>query len=373
MSSSRIICTVTTDLIHDQRMQRICTTLAEAGYRVTLVGRALPRSEPLVERPYAQHRIVCESIAGKLFYLEYNWRLYRYLRQQSFDAVCAVDLDTLVAATHAAKACGAKIVYDAHEYFSETPEVVRRPWVQRFWEHIAARYIPRCHAAYTVGEELAELFAHRYKKPFSVVRNTAVKRAVSINPDFINRPQKVVFYQGALNEGRGLLELLEAAVRLPSIQVWLAGEGDLSRVLRERAKELKLGARVRFLGFVSPEELRELTPKAWLGYNLLENIGLSYYYSLANKTFDYYQAGVPALHPDFPEYRNLAKQYGGMVLLPRLSAAAIMAAIHSLGADPVRYEGLRAACLTARAELVWETDAVRLRAIYADLFSSSSK
>ena len=34
----RIVFTVTNDLTYDQRMHRICTTLQDAGYQVTLVG-----------------------------------------------------------------------------------------------------------------------------------------------------------------------------------------------------------------------------------------------------------------------------------------------------------------------------------------------
>ncbi|WP_205127803.1 hypothetical protein, partial [Okeania hirsuta] len=62
---------------------------------------------------------------------------------------------------------------------------------------------------------------------------------------------------------------------------------------RGLTKELDLQKQVKFLGYLDPEELRRITPQAHLGLNLLENKGLSYYYSLANKTFDYLQAGLP--------------------------------------------------------------------------------
>ncbi|MCC6724648.1 MAG: glycosyltransferase, partial [Saprospiraceae bacterium] len=47
----RIICTVSNDLSYDQRMIRICSTLANAGYEVTLLGRKLPDSIPLEPKP----------------------------------------------------------------------------------------------------------------------------------------------------------------------------------------------------------------------------------------------------------------------------------------------------------------------------------
>ena len=77
-------------------------------------------------------------------------------------------------------------------------------------------------------------------------------------------------------------------------QLWLVGEGDLSVKLRELVKSYKLDQKVKFKGYLKPTELPEITAKATIGLNLLENTSLNYYYSLANKAFDYIQAEIPA-------------------------------------------------------------------------------
>ena len=368
MRPRRIICTVTTDLTYDQRMQRICTTLAGAGYRVTLVGRELPQSLPFTQQNYTQHRLRCRYHGGKLFYLEYNWRLYRWLIEQDFDAICAVDLDTLWAAARAVKVRGGRLVYDAHEYFTETPEVVRRPAVQRAWAGLADRYLPRVAAAYTVSEGLAELLTARYRVPFGVVRNIAVANPVTA----VTAMPRFILYQGALNEGRGLPELLHAVTALPELHLRLAGEGDLSDELRQLTQQLKLSGRVHFLGYVTPDRLPALTASAWLGYNLLEDRGLSYRYSLANKTFDYYRAGLPALHSSLPEYIRLAERHGGVVLVDRLRPENIVAAVRSLLLNTNLYQQLQQESAAAGRVLTWENEAPRLLDIYASVFASSS-
>ena len=71
--------TVTNDLSYDQRMQKICGSLAQAGYKTTLVGRKLKSSQPLTQRAFQQKRISCIFNKGKLFYAEYNFRLFFYL------------------------------------------------------------------------------------------------------------------------------------------------------------------------------------------------------------------------------------------------------------------------------------------------------
>jgi glycosyltransferase involved in cell wall biosynthesis len=363
---SSIICTVTNDLSQDQRMIRICSTLQAAGHQVTLVGRLLPHSRPLVNHSFQQHRLRCRFHAGKLFYLEYNLRLLYYLYRQKAAIINAVDLDTLLPAYLISRLQGAVCVYDAHEYFTEVPEVVRRPKVQRLWSALADWIIPSLKYAYTVAPALAELMTERYGTSFAVVRNVPYRQAapsIEVVPD-----EKIIFYQGMLNEGRGLEAAILAMKQLPSMLVLhIAGSGDLEQKLHQLVIDHQLEDRVHFLGFVLPAGLPALTEKAWLGLNLLENTGLSYYYSLANKTFDYIQSGVPALHMDFPEYRALHDQYDIFELLSDLEVNTIATAIQTLFNNPDRYALLQKNNLQAAKYLTWEEEEKKLLAIYEKL------
>ena len=65
-----LVFTVVNDLTYDQRMQRICTSLANAGYRVTLIGRLLPESKPLASQNFAQKRLRVGFRKGKMFYIK---------------------------------------------------------------------------------------------------------------------------------------------------------------------------------------------------------------------------------------------------------------------------------------------------------------
>ncbi len=148
-------------------MDRICRTLVAAGHDVTLVGRARKTSPPLTEKVYFQVRLPLRFQSGKLFYLEYNWKLWRWLRKRDFTAINSVDLDTLLAG-YLAKKDGQKWVFDAHEYFSETPEVVHRPLVRGIWQRLANWLIPKTDVRYTVGPELAAIFLREYGVDFGV-------------------------------------------------------------------------------------------------------------------------------------------------------------------------------------------------------------
>ncbi|MFQ5447544.1 MAG: glycosyltransferase [Saprospiraceae bacterium] len=370
---ANIICTVTNDLSYDQRMTRICTALSEAGHEVVLVGRALSNSPPLQRRPFAQHRFRLFFNTGKLFYAEYNLRLFFYLLFQRFDVVNSVDLDTLLPGFLIASWRGKTCVYDAHEYFTEVPEVTGRPAVKAAWEFLARLLIPRLRHAYTVCDSLALVFGKRYGTAFDVIRNVPIKKTPSHAGHVKNNSPFVLLYQGALNEGRGLEEMIQAMLQLPDCELWLAGEGDLSAQLRQMAMELKLPGQVKFLGRLLPDELAALTPRAHLGLNLLKNIGLNYYYSLANKAFDYIQAGLPSLNMAFPEYRSLHEKSGVFYLVDDLEIPTLVQAVEKLKSNRKLYLSLAAHCTSAAKTLHWDNEKQKLLTFYEQLLSATGK
>src|SRR6476661_6581441 len=96
MALPSLVFTVTNDLNYDQRMIRICTSLSNAGYHVTLVGRRHGHSKKLIQRAFQQKRLFCFFEKGKLFYIEYAIRLFVFLLFKKFDLIGAIDLDTIV-------------------------------------------------------------------------------------------------------------------------------------------------------------------------------------------------------------------------------------------------------------------------------------
>lgn len=360
-SRPRVICTVTNDLSYDQRMHRIATSLVNAGWEVWLVGRVRSTSVALKEQSFTQIRLRCWIHKGFLFYAEFNIRLFFFLLRHPFHTVNTVDLDTMPAGALAGWLKGANGVFDAHEYFTEVPEVVHRPFVRRFWQLVESLFLPFYHCAYTVGPALAQLFTTKHGLNFGVIRNVPFRiPTAAIKP---TSSTKTVLYQGALNEGRGIEAMIDAMAYLPShFHFVLAGEGDLSDVLREQASSL--GDRVQFLGLVEPAALKAHTQSAWLGLNLLENKGLSYYYSLANKFFDGVQARVPLLTMDFPEYRALCDQFPVALLVDQLDPKRLAQQLLELEQHPERYQAMVAACEAAAVEWNWEKEEENLLKIW---------
>ncbi len=356
-----IVFTVTNDLSFDQRMIRICSTLSEAGYDVILVGRKKKQSIPLKNQPFACKRLPCWFEKGKLFYLEYNLRLLLYLLFNARHIISAVDNDTLAACALAAKIRSKKLVFDAHEYFTEVPEVVNRPLTKKVWHTVARFCIPHVHRAYTVSASLAGIFENLYHHPFSVIRNVPFLHQLptpAIKDSYI-------IYQGDLNEGRGLEEMIAA---MPEInrKLLIAGNGPLLPVLQQLVNTHRLQDKVVFLGYLDAAALAETTAKAWLGLNLLKHQGESYYYSLSNKFFNYIHAGLPQLCAGFPEYRHINETYP-VAIWCNCSTDDILQQVKELELNPEQYEKMRKACVIAAQTFNWQTEKQILLNIYQEL------
>lgn len=364
MKGKKIILAVTNDLTYDRRMFRICSTLAAAGAEVTLVGRKFKHSKPFLPERFHSIRFRCWINKGPLFYAEYNIRLLFVLWRQNFDIACACDLDTAPAIHIAARYKSAASVYDAHEYFSEVPELRHRPIVKAIWEWIARRTIPHFDVHYTVGEELARLMGSRYQVHFEVVRNIEPYPNPPASRKTHVASKKILLYQGALNVGRGLEACIEAMTWLPDWEFWLAGEGDITKTLKELSARSGVGERIRFLGWVQPAELPALLQQATLSINLREAGSLNDYYSLPNKFFDAIHAGVPSINMDYPEYKTIIAQYPCGVLIDRVDARLIADTIQDIDRHPEKWEQMIAACHNASAHFTWEQEEIKLRSIY---------
>ena len=172
----RLVFTVTNDLSYDQRMQRICTSLATAGYNVLLVGRKMKNSVELKQEAFQQKRLNCFFNKGFLFYAEYNLRLFFFLLFIKMNAVCAIDLDTVFPCYFVSVLRRKKRVYDAHELFTEMKEVITRSSVKKIWLNIEKYAVPKFKYGYTVSYSIADEFKKRYNVAYGIIRNLPYKK-----------------------------------------------------------------------------------------------------------------------------------------------------------------------------------------------------
>jgi glycosyltransferase involved in cell wall biosynthesis len=354
-----IYCTVTNDLSYDQRMIRICSSLAGAGYTVILVGRKMRTSVALIPQSFHQVRLSCFFSKGKLFYAEYNLRLMFFLLFKKMDCICVIDLDTILPGYFISRIKGIKRVYDAHELFCEMKEIVTRPAVYKQWKKIERYTVPRFTHGYTVNNLIREEFKKMYGVNYEVIRSIPLKTALNIP----QKNERYILYQGAVNEGRSF-ETLIPAMKMVQSTLIICGEGNFLKKAKELVAQNQLQEKILFKGNVLPGALKEITLHAWIGITLFDNTGLSNYYSLANRFFDYLHAGIPQLCVDFPVYREINAQYEVALLTSDLAAGNLASQLNTLLHDDKLYNRLQQNCLAARTVLNWQEEEKKLISFY---------
>jgi glycosyltransferase involved in cell wall biosynthesis len=358
----KVYFTVTNDLSFDQRMIRICISLAGGQYEVTLVGRVLRDSVTLQKMPFSQKRLRCLFNKGVLFYAEYNIRLFIYLLFKKADIICAIDLDTIIPCYWISVIKKSARVYDAHELFCEMKELAVRPFIYWCWKRIEKGFVPGFKKGYTVNTPIAEEFSRMYGCQYAVIRNLPVLQPLSIPV----KKERYILYQGAVNEGRSF-ETLIPAMRNVQARLIICGDGNFMQQAKQLVKENGLENKVIFEGKKTPEDLRHYTLHAWVGVTLFDDSGRSNYLSLSNRFFDYMHAGIPQLCVGYPVYREINAELPFALLTDNLDADSIANGLNSLLEDELLYGMLQKNCLQRRSELSWQMEEKKLLAFYNNL------
>ncbi len=363
---------VTNDVFTDQRVNKMAQTLHAMGFEVYITG--VRRKDSKAFSPlYARVKRISMMFHRKfMFYAEYNLKLFFYLLFKRFDLLVSNDLDTLLPNHLVAFFKRKPLVYDAHEYFTGTPEVVSRPLVQRFWKNLEKFLFPRQKTIITVNHSMATLYGNEYGKKLHVVRNFPRYKAPrgSIPADELSLPpdKDIILLQGSgINIDRGGEELVMAMrpeYGLKHVLLLIIGSGDVIPKLKSMAGKEGLNNRVWFLDKMSPEELHEYTIHAKIGASLDKGSNLNYRYSLPNKLFDYMMAGVPQLTTRLPEIEAIVTKYNTGMLIRNHDPAHIAQCIRDMLSDRDRWNTWHLNSLKAAKELCWENEEKIVRKIY---------
>ena len=174
-------------------------------------------------------------------------------------------------------------------------------------------------------------------------------------------------YQGTLNTGRGIYQVLDALVFLDGVLFMIVGDGYDLKNIKKHTAELKITDKVKFIGQVPLEKLPAYTSQADLGLVLEESLGLSYLYSLPNKLFDFIHAGVPVLASPLVEIKKIYEKYeiGEMIenYDPKHIAGKINIMLSNNDKKALWKENLK----KAAEEYCWENEERELEKIYEEV------
>ena len=264
---------------------------------------------------------------------------------------------------------GAKIIYDAHDFYTQIEDdrnksSFDRKWLLPFSRAVEQACVRRAARVWTVSSHVASLLKDAYGIKAEVIRNLHDPRLDQLttnnNENDLNlrgrlklSPSDFLLVTiGNCKPGQAIETALDSLQRLPnSVHLVFIGAGYDRHWPEIIAR--KLEQRVHLIGRLPAPDIVPMARSANAGLILYYPRSTNYVGALPNGFFQCVAAKLPVIVPDLPEIAALVKQYQiGMIINTR-EVNEMTAAILSLSNDRAKADIFATHSAIAAAELSW--------------------
>jgi glycosyltransferase involved in cell wall biosynthesis len=366
VNEKKIIVLVSNDLVTDQRVFKICTTIYNSNFKVELWGRKRKESLELPNFTWKSRRFKLFFETGAQFYILLNIHIFTRLLFKKYDIIYANDLDTLLAAYLASKIRNKELIYDTHEYFTGVPELIERPKIQKIWKLIERNIFPKLKNVFTVNNSISELYFKEYKVKPLVMRNIPLNlnNEKRLNRTQLNLPEDkfLILMQGnGINIQRGAEEAVEMMLYIENAVLIIIGSGDVIPLLNKMVNQFKLENKVRFFPRMPYNDLFQYTINCDLGLTLDKPTNINYQLSLPNKIFDYIRAEIPVLASNLVEVSKIVNDYQIGEIAENFNPKHLAEIVINLKNNNILLEFYKENCRKAKKQLTWENESKALQ------------
>jgi len=309
---------------HETRILKITKSLADSGMfnKIYIVGigesnlkehEKLDSQREVWRVPLKSHNFSNKSLGKIIKYTEWQLRVFFRFKKKNITFVNCHCLSTLPIGFFFKLFVKSKLVYDTHELETEVIESVGiRKKINKVIEKI---FIQFADVIFVVSDSIANWYKNQYNlKEVYVIRNVPYRHSSKIdNSDVLKakfniQDDEILFiYQGLLSEGRGIEILLNVFSKVDEKRhIVFMGKGFSENLIRKNEDDFP---NIHFHPAVTPEDVILYTKSADVGISLIENVCLSYFYSLPNKIFEYILSGLPIIVSEFPDMGKIVDEY----------------------------------------------------------------
>jgi len=341
---------------HD-RILRVRTTLDLASDSATPAGGEAGSAETSAD-PYAG---VSGALRHWLGRRRENRLAARAVAALKPRVVIACDLNTLLAGWLLKRETGCRLVYDAHELYTEMSPA--KSWAYKLlWGATERRLIRKADAVITVSPQRAEELARRYRiqRPGVVLNGPQTCLG---DPQPVGDPIRVI-YQGGFQRARGIDSLVRASAALRGKAiVTLQGFGSDETRLRELVESHDLQETVRFVEPCAPEDVVAVAHEHDVGLVIYRAETLNDYLAAPNKLLDYMGAGVAVLGSRLPMIEEIVTRERCGILFTPDDEGDLAAALAEIVAAPDLLAEMKKRSAAACERYAWPSQEATLLAV----------
>lgn len=360
-NNRRVVIAFLGNINYDSRCLNLHNSLTERGYEVKVISFDwLTPNFVRQKGDVAVHKL--NKKYSLVYYLKFAAILSYYLIRLKADYYFAEDLYTLPFVVTFSKIKGGKVFYDSRELYGHLAGLRNKQALQKILHKIERFFIYHVYSVITTGEMDSEFLQKEYGiKNTIVLRNLPiikiVEEAFNFHKKFnLNDDIKILLYQGVVLHGRGFKLLFDIIKKINNTVLIIMGDGEQRNYYEELSESAGIKDRIIFMGKVPQRLLINYTSGADIGFALIENISLSYYYALPNKLFEYIQAGLPVIVSNLPQMKKIVDDYKIGIAVDLENEEDIAAAVLKLIEHNLFYEEIKNNCRIAARILNWNVE-----------------
>jgi len=296
--------------------------------------------------------------------------VYRGYRQNA-DIYHSHDLNTLTQGVICSKLRlkPKKLIYDSHEVQTDRTGYNKR--FVRWWERSLLKFVD-----VTIVENETRAAHHEnlygyYPKTlynYSVFYDVDKRATLELKKTLgVAEDEKLLLYQGGLQAGRGLENLIKMMHLVDEGTLVFIGDGRLKQILMRQVIEENLSDKVKFFPKVHMDILPSYTKEAYIGFQVLQNTSYNHYSAASNKLFEYIMAHIPIVSCDFPEIKNIVEREKVGISLDASNIEQLAKVVNMLVKDEALRNRYSENCRSAKMNYNWDNEQQKLLEIYNNL------
>jgi len=304
------------DFFYDARSINMALSL-QKKYNVYIISTSKNKRRDLL---FSKINFISIDLPSKglLKYWGFYKKTLQALNRLNLCSIIAGDLYSLASSICAKnKKC---VIYDCREIYFDLAAHNHRPLRKVFsfyYESFLLKFADKI--IVTALSDLHFLQKKHYKHKhliWNVVHNFPA--FLKQQPLKISAPKNntLIVYQGALQDNRGIKQLIYLSSLMPSVSAVIIGGGGQQQKYIDYAQKLNVLNKTIFINQTYYIDLLNYTCLCDIGWAVIKDVGKSNHFALPNKLFEYGMCDLPTIASPLPNMQKVINKHSLGVIVP---------------------------------------------------------